>query len=194
MIAQRHPPLIARQYLPLGRQMLSGYHTYIKMKKFSLIFIITFFFSLPHNLWAHGVVYELKEDKTVIIKVAYDDGEPMSYAEIKIFSPDNKNIEHQNGRTDKNGCFAFLPDEVGEWKVVVNDGMGHGVVTEVKVEKAMKIEKTSYKAWPRWQGLITGISIIWGLTGLIFYFKVRKRITSNSNSSVLSSTNDKLSE
>ena len=149
---------------------------------------------MPYNLWAHGVVYEVKEDKTVIIKVAYDDGEPMSYAEIKIFSPDNKNIEHQNGRTDKNGCFAFLPDEVGKWKVVVNDGMGHGVVTEVNVEKAMKIEKTSYKAWSRWQGLITGLSIIWGLTGLFFYFKVRKRITSNSNSSVPSSTNAKLSK
>lgn len=103
----------------------------------------------------------------------------MSYAEIKIFSPDNKNIEHQNGRTDKNGCFAFLPDKVGEWKVMVNDGMGHGVVTEVKVEKAMKIEKISYKALPRWQGLITGISIIWGLAGLFFYFKVRKKVKSN---------------
>lgn len=166
---------------------------FIKMKKFSLIFIITLFF-IPYNLWAHGVVYEVKEDKTIIIKVAYDDGEPMNYAEIKIFSPDNKNIEHQNGRTDKNGCFAFLPDEIGEWKVVVNDGMGHGVVTEVKVEEAMKIEKTSYKAWPRWQGVITGISIICGLTGLIFYFKARKRITSNSNSSMSNSTNAKLSE
>ena len=155
------------------------------MKKFSLIFIITFFFSLSfvlHNLWAHGIVYEVKEDKTVVIKVAYDDGEPMSYAKIKIFSPDNKDIEHQNGRTDKNGCFAFLPDKVGQWQVIVDDGMGHRVTTKVEVEKGVKIEKTGYRAWPRWQAVITGISIIWGLTGLIFYLK--KRNTSNSNSSM----------
>jgi len=147
------------------------------MKKLSLIFIILFlFFFAPYNLFAHGVVYEVKEGKTVIIKAAYDDGEPMSYAEVKIFSPDNKDIEHQNGRTDKNGCFAFLPDQIGEWKVIINDGMGHGVVTEVEVKEAMKIETTA-KGWPRWQKLITGISVIWGLMGLIFYLKARKRIS-----------------
>ena len=158
------------------------------MKRLSLIFIIAFLFSLfflPHNLFAHGVVYEIfavgesasggKEGETVIIEVAYDDGEPMSYAEVKIFSPDNKDIEHQNGRTDKNGCFAFLPDQPGEWKVIVNDGMGHGVVTEVKVKETMKIQTTT-KGWPRWQKLITGIGIIWGLAGLILYFRVRRRI------------------
>ncbi|MDO9575134.1 MAG: hypothetical protein Q7J55_01230 [bacterium] len=158
------------------------------MKKFSLFFIIAFLLPLtfiPHDARAHGVVYELKKDKTVIIKVAYDDGEPMSYAEVKIFSPHDTKIEYQNGRTDKNGCFAFLPDQIGEWKVIVNDGMGHGVVTEVKVftegestfggKETMKIEAT-IKGWPRWQKLVTGISIIWGLAGLIFYFRVRKRI------------------
>ena len=149
------------------------------MKKLSLIFIVVFLLSIlffmSNDLWAHGVVYGVKEGKTVIIEIAYDDGEPMSYAEVKIFSPDNKDIEHQNGRTDKNGCFAFLPDQIGEWRVVVNDGTGHGVVTKVEVKEAMKIEATT-KGWSRWQKLITGISIIWGLAGLILYFRVRKRI------------------
>lgn len=149
------------------------------MKKFSLIFIVVslffVFFFRPSDLWAHGVVYEVKEGKTVIIKIVYDDGEPMSYAEVKIFSPGNKDIEYQNGRTDKNGCFAFLPDQIGKWKVIVNDGMGHGVVTEAEVKEAMKIGVT-HKGWPRWQKLITGIGIIWGLAGLILYFRVRRRI------------------
>jgi len=159
------------------------------MKKFSLIFIVVslffVFFFRPSDLWAHGVDYEVKEGKAVVLKVGYDDGEPMSYAEVKIFSPENKDIEHQNGRTDKNGCFAFLPDQPGEWKVIVNDGMGHGVVTEIKVsaeggsasggKETMKIE-TAAKGWPRWQKLITGIGIIWGLAGLILYFRVRRRI------------------
>lgn len=150
------------------------------MKKFSLIFIVVslffiFFFRLS-DLWAHGVDYEVKEGRAVVLKAGYDDGEPMIYAEVKIFSPGNKDIEHQNGRTDKNGCFAFLPDQIGEWKIIVNDGMGHGVVTEVEIKEAMKIETTT-KGWPRWQKIITGISVIWGLAGLIFYLKARKRIT-----------------
>lgn len=150
------------------------------MKKFSLIFIVISFSSVfffgPSDLWAHGVDYEIKEGKAVVLRVGYDDGEPMIYAEVKIFSPGNKDIEHQNGRTDKNGCFAFLPDQIGEWKVIVNDGTGHGVVTEVEVKEAMKIEATA-KGWSRRQKLITGISIIWGLAGLILYFKVRRRIS-----------------
>ncbi|NQS90434.1 hypothetical protein HQ584_11675 [Patescibacteria group bacterium] len=148
------------------------------MKRFGLLFIsalLFYLFFLPCSLWAHSVVYEIKEDRAVIINVAYDDGEPMSYAEVKIFSPENKDIEHQNGRTDKNGCFAFLPDQNGKWRIIVNDGMGHGVVTGVEVKEAMKIETTA-KGWPRLQKLITGVSIIWGLAGLIFYLKMRKKI------------------
>jgi len=143
-------------------------------KPITQIIILPALFFIYSHAWAHGVVYELKEGKTVIIKVNYDDGEPMSYAEVKIFSPDNKDIEHQNGRTDKNGCFAFLPDQIGKWKVIVNEGTGHGVVKEVEIKEAIKIEATT-KGWPRWQKLITGISIIWGLTGLVYYFKIRER-------------------
>lgn len=148
-----------------------------------LIFIIVFslilFAFITNTVYAHGVVYEVKEDKSVIIKVEYDDGEPMSYADVKIFSPTEKEIEHQNGRTDKNGCFAFLPDIVGEWKITVNDGMGHGVVEKVKVKEAMVIESIHviHRSWTWFQKLIVGISIIWGLAGVICYFKVRKKMT-----------------
>jgi len=149
------------------------------MKKLSLISIVAFlFFALfftCDDLWAHGVEYEVKEGKAVVLKIGYDDGEPMSYAEVKIFSPDDKDIEHQNGRTDKNGCFAFSPDQLGEWKVIVNDGTGHGAVTKVEVKETMKIE-TTVKGWPRLQKLITGIGVIWGFAGLIFYLRVRRRI------------------
>ena len=123
--------------------------------------------------WSHGVVYEVKEDRTTIIKVEYDDGEPMSYAEVEIFSPGDEKIEYQNGRTDKNGCFAFLPNEVGEWKVKVNDGMGHGVVTKVTVKEGMRID-ILHHGFSRWQKLVVGVSAIWCLTGLIFYFRARK--------------------
>jgi len=148
-----------------------------------LIFIIVFslipFAFITNTVYAHGVVYEVKEDKTIIIKVEYDDGEPMSYAQVKIFSPTEKEIEHQNGRTDRNGCFAFLPDVAGEWKITVNDGMGHGVMEKVKVKEAMVIEPIHavHRSWTRFQKLIVGISIVWGLAGVICYFKVRKKMT-----------------
>lgn len=140
---------------------------------FGFLLPISLLYFMIGTIWAHGVVYEVKEDKTVMIKVNYDDGEPMSYAEVEIFSPSDEKVEYQNGRTDKNGCFAFLPNEAGEWKVKVNDGMGHGVVTNIQVKEGMKVD-ILHHGFPRWQKLITGISIIWGLTGLIFYFRFRK--------------------
>ena len=35
--------------------------------------------------------------------------------------------EFQNGRTDAQGRFAFLPDKPGTWTIVVADNMGHKV-------------------------------------------------------------------
>ena len=57
----------------------------------------------------------------------------MRYAEILVFSPQNKKVEYQNGRTDQNGRFAFLPETPGEWQIKVNDGMGHAVNATVSV-------------------------------------------------------------
>ena len=145
------------------------------MKKVGHIFLAFYIITLfsINSVLAHGVEYEIKENKASIIKVGYDDGEPMSYAEVKIFSPYNAEIEYQNGRTDSNGCFAFIPDEPGEWKIVVNDGMGHGVATKVPITEGIKVDITHH-GFPRWHKLTTGISIIFGLTGLIFYIRIRK--------------------
>ncbi len=145
------------------------------MKKVGHIFLVFYIIMLwgENSALAHGVEYEIRENKAAIIKISYDDGEPMSYAEVKIFSPYNAGIEYQNGRTDSNGCFAFIPDKPGEWKVVVNDGMGHGISKKVTIMEGLNVDIVN-KGFYRWQKLITGISIIFGLTGLIFYIRVRK--------------------
>ncbi len=145
------------------------------MKKGFFIFLLCSFILVSQsNLWAHSVVYEVKEISGITIKVEYDDGEPMSYAEVLIYSPVDEEIEYQNGRTDKRGCFSFLPDQPGEWKIMVDDGMAHGIVAKVLVEEGITV-KILHHGFPRWQKLITGISIILGLTGLLFYLVARKR-------------------
>jgi len=60
----------------------------------------------------------------------YSDGSPVSFAKVKIWSPDNDSIEFQNGRTDTNGRFSFFPDVDGVWRITVNDGMGHVATLE----------------------------------------------------------------
>jgi len=125
---------------------------------------------------AHGMFHQIVKKEAVSITVEYDDGEPVSYADVKIHSPVAGKIEHQNGRTDKNGCFAFVPDLAGEWKIMIDGGMGHLINTTFVVGDVLNPEKKEKdgRIFTRWQGIVTGLSIIFGLSGFIYYFRARK--------------------
>jgi nickel transport protein len=124
-------------------------------------------------IWAHGVIYHIEKGQAIIIKASYDNGEPISFAEVKIYSPQDKKIEYQIGRTDANGYFAFLPGSSGMWKIILSDGIGHGFVTTVFVEEGLKANSIR-SGLPCWQKLIVGISLFVGLTAILFSFKGRK--------------------
>jgi nickel transport protein len=123
---------------------------------------------------AHGTSCKVFKDSTLIIKAEYDDGTVMSYAEVLIFSPDDKNIEYQNGRTDRNGIFAFVPDKPGNWRIKVDDGMGHGIVKEITVNTRMLINPVTSGSSVK-NDYIAAVAVIIGITGFLFYLKSRKR-------------------
>lgn len=90
--------------------------------------------AVPFNAFAHGTDYRLLNKKAVVAaEFFYSDKTPMRYAEILVFSPENEKVEYQNGRTDQNGRFAFLPKTTGKWQIKVNDGVGHMVNAIVTV-------------------------------------------------------------
>ena len=75
---------------------------------------------------AHGVRHlTLQEPDVQAFVVQYSTGDPVAYGEVKIYAPGQDDLEYQNGRTDAVGGFAFLPDRAGEWRIVVDAGMGH---------------------------------------------------------------------
>ena len=99
---------------------------------YTIIFLL-----LSITVFAHGVHYNILS-KGAGIEAKYDDGEPMSYCETRIFSPGNSEEVFQQGLTDANGRFMFSPDIEGIWKIIVNDGMGHGIVVELPIDKNLK--------------------------------------------------------
>jgi len=124
---------------------------------------------------SHGIFQETTKKETVVIAVRYDDGEPASYAQVKISSPKGGNIEYQIGRTDKNGCFAFLPELPGRWRITIDDGLGHKIDTDFVVGDSPGIEKKApVTVCPRWHGVLTGLSLIFGISGLLMVFRMRK--------------------
>lgn len=95
--------------------------------------VAVIFWVLPTVVSAHGVAWELSAKKSYGLEFSYDDGSPMSYAEIKVFGPDDPEKLSQTGRTDKNGYFAFIPDAEGQWLVAAEDGAGHLAKAELAV-------------------------------------------------------------
>ncbi|XPV77429.1 MAG: hypothetical protein ACNI27_05805 [Desulfovibrio sp.] len=112
---------------------------------------------------AHGLGYTMIEsDNTVSFEALFSSGDPVSYAEVFIYSPDNKDVEFQNGRTDAAGRFAFLPNKNGLWKVVVNAGMGHRLTFDTPVElgKKLKAESSSPVPTSQFVPALLGLSLI----------------------------------
>lgn len=105
------------------RSRIKGNHV------FSLFFLVTGLL-LPAALFGHGVeVYDVTGEGRPVqtIYFRYSTGEPMAFAKVKTFPPStvDRNLESLVGISDRNGMFSFIPDEAGEWRVDIEDGMGH---------------------------------------------------------------------
>jgi nickel transport protein len=91
-----------------------------------------------------------------------------------VFSPENRDVEHQNGRTDKNGRFAFCPETSGKWLVTVNDGMGHAVRAEIEVSAGSGPTETAKGAAGNNSNAMEetskGIKTLFGLSILLNFF------------------------
>ncbi|MCJ8499321.1 DUF4198 domain-containing protein [Desulfatitalea alkaliphila] len=141
------------------------------------IHLLLALFAFPTMLQAHGMVWEIATRETVTILATYDDGDPMAYSDVKIFAPGESRIEHQNGRTDKNGHFAFIPDTPGQWRIVVDGGMGHVINTTFEVDETLTVAGDTAVSTPhsRLHGIMAGLGLIFGLTGIGFYFRGRRK-------------------
>jgi nickel transport protein len=145
------------------------------MKFKELIILLPLIIFLPPTcIYAHGVRGEVNEGG-VVVSAEYDNGEPMSYARVKVSAPCAK-LLFQSGRTDRNGRFCFFPDTPGDWKVVVDDEMGHRLEVMVPVNETKRL-KTDEKAnsakshLPRWEKALMGVAVIFGIFGILSLWK-----------------------
>jgi len=149
-----------------------------------LAFAMIWMTVLPEGAAAHGTDYRVIEEAPVIAaEFFYSDKKPMRYAEVLVFSPENDEVEYQNGRTDQNGRFAFYPESSGKWRIKVNDGMGHAVRAEVPVDfpetgtgaiKGLADKNHSAAGGAsKWIKIILGLSIVLNLFLGLYVWKNR---------------------
>lgn len=137
-----------------------------------------FFFNLS-MAQAHSVRGWIQSRETKVVTAEYDDGEPLGYAVFEVYTPGGKDL-FQSGVTDPNGCFSFLPDTPGKWKILVKDGMGHQVSLTADINDQQALKKGTDPGvgsghLSKIQSIITGILLIFGLMGLVLLFKTKKR-------------------
>ncbi|RZB33108.1 MAG: nickel transport protein [Desulfobacteraceae bacterium Eth-SRB2] len=143
-----------------------------------MVLIATLAFLLPSPLFAHGVKGTVKEGG-LVVTAQYDTGEAMSYARVRISAPGAK-LTFQSGRTDRNGRFCFFPDAQGDWKVVVDDEMGHRLEVMVPVNEAkeLKTDKqaggSAESSLSKYEKALMGLSIIFGISGIFFWWKGKR--------------------
>jgi len=131
---------------------------------------------LPVAVYSHGVDIMLTGGGTGI-EARYDSGDPVSHAEVTIYSPADPEEPFQTGVTDRNGRFLFSPDADGEWKVVISDWTGHGGTKRIRFAadpEGSGQETVSDGPVSRWMKVISGISVIFGITGILFFAAARR--------------------
>lgn len=160
------------------------------MFKYFLICIILIFM-INSESSAHDVTVEItKSYPSVIVRASYFQAEPLSYAEVMIFSPENDVVEYQYGRTDKSGYFAFVPNSKGNWKITVDDEMGHAKEMIVTLSDdyftgedgaaivAHTNDRSTVQDLHPLYKIVFGLALIFGITGIFYGFKAGQRLQS----------------
>jgi len=146
---------------------------------FLLLLVLTLG-TFPGSAAAHGTGHRVLDDANAwAVQFHYADQRLMPYADTLVFSPSDKEVEHQNGRTDRNGVFAFRPDVPGTWIIEADDGMGHKERAKVRIEQPEPGEAmTLYvkqKEAHRTIGIVAGLSVLLNLSLAAYIVKNRSR-------------------
>lgn len=136
----------------------------------------TVLLTLTAPLFGHGarVVWELQDD-SVHISASFDDGQPLSRAQVTVFSGAAPSVPYIVGMTDENGEFSFLPDkqESLNWDVQVRSA-GHGDMVHLSLSEEPAADKEQ-GTFTTLQIVLMSVCVVWGFAGTAFFFASRRK-------------------
>lgn len=110
---------------------------------------------------------EIPHDNAIVMQFAYSTGEVPAFAKVEVYSPTDAAMEFQNGRTDTQGRFAFVPNAPGQWRVIMADNMGHRIEHETTVAHGGGTSPTAGAAADAWGGFATPLRALLGASLLL---------------------------
>ncbi len=131
---------------------------------------------------AHGVQLKHQTLEAVEIQAVYDNGNPMSNAQVTVYAPTDPQTPWRQGTADENGRFLFAPDPSlsGDWAVRVRQG-GHGTILNLAIASPNSngVQNSPSRSGPlispstSVNPLPTGLAIasgVWGFVGTALFF------------------------
>jgi nickel transport protein len=166
----------------------------------TIILQLSFLLCINSLVFAHRMNLETERHApAVTVKASFSRTAPVAGARVEIYAP-GSDRPFQTGRTDTGGNFAFLPDNPGTWKAIIDDERGHtGQVLislledffegpgheampetespEVSIPRADLVEHSAAEI-PLLYRVIFGLSVIFNITVLAWVFRIRQEINS----------------
>lgn len=123
---------------------------------------------------AHEVLHEVARGRGIAVRAFESDGDVLGDATCEIFSPGDRKTPFLNGRTDRNGWCAFVPDAPGKWRVRVIDETGHGLDLEVEADAPAAVASAPSSVAFALRPLV-GLAAIGAIFGLLLLRYRRKK-------------------
>ncbi len=140
--------------------------------------------STAAQVQAHALyAADTRHDGVVLVQFTYSSEEQPTYAKVEVYSPADDKVEFQNGRTDAQGRFAFMPDAPGRWRIIMADNMGHRVehAVEVAADKNAAAAATGLNAGPGGFSMplriLLGLSLLANMALAVTVLRHKKRAT-----------------
>lgn len=127
----------------------------------------------PDPADAHEVRHHFSQQKASVVCLTYGDGSAFSYEQYELFFNDEE-VPRQVGRTDAEGRITFLPHREGRWRMKAFSEDGHGVDLTIETGPSGTLAAAPATAVSHSRKLVTGISVIFGIFGLISLFLRRR--------------------
>ena len=126
---------------------------------------------LPAGLRAHGLTAEIvSSERSVTVRCAYTNGDP-AQAEVLVHSPADATRYFAIIRTDQFGVAQFEPDAEGQWRLTVDDGLGHRANLRFTVDEEGAVRSTAGRA----QQLGRYLALTLVCVGLLVWWRRLKR-------------------
>lgn len=138
----------------------------------------------PSRSHAHRMMVDhVVEGKSVSVDVFFPDGKPAKNVKVEVYKPDE--TLYLSGETDAEGRFSFEPGDETHLKVVATGKLGHRAEQEVSLSKpALEVSEESEGTEPTAEKIrrrapiplreiFAGFGYIFGMAGILMYFKAR---------------------